>query len=315
MTEGGQTHCLLDCFSYALQTGEAVYDDRPLYFGAWQAPIDVTEQGVSYYSRTVGYEAFVRQFEQLYGKSVRSLLDYGKDKPRNYIALHRQMKDKARDLFVLALVDLYYLPYPNQCFGVRHRPHIVIVDRRTETGCFLIDPFFSWEGDVPLHVFQRSFYYEDLGMCLLFDKRGVHDPERAAVARLFAENDFFAPCELIAHVETFIEQAMAEEAGRSLDSLFPSIEQTGVVARRWNAYRKAFSYFAEILRLPAAPYLESVAALMGKWEGLILSVVRIGILGKRSELHRLQEKIRQIGELEFSIRRQLESMYEQWVRV
>ncbi len=310
MKEIRQTHCLLDCIAYALQTGRAV-DDRPMYFGVWNAPFAATDEGISYYSETIGVGDIVDRFERLYGEPLRFLNDRTHPKSRNYAVLLDRLANKTDEQFIFVLVDLFYLSSPNPCYQVRHRPHIVIVDRIAGDRCGLIDPYFSWQGDVPLEMLESAFYYRDLNLAVMLDKHGLRDPDAEALRRWADSRMFHSPGPLAAQVDGLIDQLLAQEDGSPLDRLASSIEQIGVLVKRLNGYNQAFSYLNDALHIPndGSGKAEPLAR---KWDNLLLAAMRVAITGKREGLHSLKKIVAEIVKLEFQINGELSALYERW---
>jgi hypothetical protein len=306
-----QIHCVLDCIAYVLQTGIS-FDYRPLYFGVWDAPFVVSDEGISYYSNSIGIEDICRQFEQLYGKSITILNDYAKDKSENYATLVKQLANKDRNQFIFILVDLFYLPYPNQCYQTRHRPHIIIIDHIEDNKCYLIDPYFSWEDYVSIEIFEQSFYCGDLNAIVMVDKSGLHNPDIPNIAECLNNHINVSPSQLITQVNAIVDKVISQEEGYTLDKLYQSIEQVSVIVKRLNGYEMAFSYLNEALNIQTNDCYNKVAELIKKWDNIMLSTVRLGILGNRNGLQPLKDKISHIGLMESAIKKDLWNLYKQW---
>jgi petrobactin synthase len=102
-----RVHCLLDCLAYAFQT-EDHKEYRPLYFGVWDEPFGIDSEGKLVYNTNRLAIDQLRFFEEIYGKFGLYLDD-----------IH-QCKEHANQLsfngnYLIAQVDLFYLPYPNKC--------------------------------------------------------------------------------------------------------------------------------------------------------------------------------------------------------
>ncbi|WP_239617720.1 DUF6005 family protein [Cohnella mopanensis] len=308
MTTAQPIHCMLDCLSYAVR--QRGYDDRPLYFGIWDTPFEVGDKGIYYYSDVVNADHLLVQFEQLYGKALIEWNDHGKSKKENFAALERELACPSR--IVIILVDLFYLNYPNQCYQVRHRPHIVVVEQDQEGQIYLRDSFFQWEGSISREVLYQCYYCLRSNMGVSVDTLILHEPERRRASAYFAEPFNLAASALITEMQAFLCKAIQNEAEYPLQTLHLAIEQAGVIGKRWNGYGKALSYFGEGFDDDDEEFTNQVALLVKRFNTFILSVVRTAFSGNRSRLALSIDNLSDIGELELHIKRELWRRYQRW---
>jgi len=311
MIKAQQTHCFLDCLAYVIQL-EQQFDERPLYCGIWNAPFSVTEQGISYFSDSIGMEGILSHFELLYGESITLIHDYTQPKPENYAAFKSLMAARTSHQFLIILVDLYYLPYPNNCYQSRHRPHIVICHSFSTQGCLLIDPYFSWEGNVTFEVLEQAFAYEDLMSVILLDTKRMQQPEMTVIATSMKQQLELSPSLLYTEVIALIDRVIIIGIEFSLSLLYPWVEQVAVLAKRMNGYERIYSFFNQALNIAGSEASSKVAKLVQKWDSFILAIVRIGITENHSGLVILRDKLIVIGQLELDIKADLIQLQHQW---
>jgi hypothetical protein len=293
-----------------MQTGRP-FEYRPIYFGTWEVPFAVTDEGISYYSDSIGMEEIHCQFLRLYRKPLTFLNDYSKSKAVNFSVLMKHLSTKDREQFIFILVDLFYLPYPNQCYQTRHRPHILVVDHIDDNGCYLIDPYFSWQGYISSDIFEQSFYCGDFNLIVMLDKSVLLHPEPPLIAQILHDHLKLSPSQLVIQVTALVDKAISEEKGYTLEKLNQSVEQVSVIAKRYYGYEMAFSYLSEKLNLPWDGAQSKVAEMVKKWDNVVLSIMRIGMLSKREGLQPLKEKISHIGLLEVAIQQDLLNLNRQ----
>jgi len=301
-----QVHCLLDCLSFIAQ--ERNVEERPVYLGVWDAPISIGETGISYFSNSMDSEGLLGRFERLYGATVRSWIRYDKDIESNFLELERIMESRKDDEYVIVLVDLYFLPYHPPSYLKKHRPHIVLLAGRTEGGWRIADPFFDWEGFVSNETMKESFLFEELKLGFIVDASGLRHPDRAEIVAYFSSFDERLPSQVIHELEAAIRRTMSNDEAHPASRLYESIEQAGVIAKRWRGYDLLASYF----EASNESVTGQVDDLMKRWESMLLHVVRIGITGNTSSFEALLRKKEQIGEQEIAIKQTLRALYEAW---
>ncbi|MGG1516569.1 DUF6005 family protein [Paenibacillus oryzisoli] len=311
MIEVKQTHCFLDCISYIIQM-ERRFDERPLYCGVWNAPFSVSENGISYYSDTIGMEGISIQFKLLYGTSITPIHNYRKSKSENYVSFKKHMAAKTQNQHMIILVDLYYLPYPNKCYQVRHRPHLLISHHFTEHGCFLIDPYFSWEGYVSFETLDQAFAFENLLVMVMLDTSQMQQPEESVIASCMKQQLDLSPSLLYTEMMALIDRVVCIGSTYALDRLFPLVEQVSVLAKRFHGYVHIYSFLAQALDIQVSDTYSKADELVQKWDNIVLAIVRLGIVGKHAGLITLKDKLMAILQLELAIKQELLLLQEQW---
>ncbi|MFD0697447.1 DUF6005 family protein [Paenibacillus sp. GCM10027628] len=311
MSGARQTHCFLDCIAYVMQAGQDI-DCRPMYVGIWDASFEATGEGISYYSDSIGIESMCNMIEQLYGISISRLNDPSKLKAENYSTLLHQLMFKNQNQSIIILVDLFYLPYPNQCYRTKHRPHLILVDHLKDDHCFLIDPYFAWNDYVPIEILEESFYCGDLNVAVMIDTIKSHPPDVSVIAHYMNKHLHLSPNRLTEQVQLLIDKVIAQEAGSTIDRLYQSIEQVSVIAKRLNGYEMVYSYLDDSLKRSSSNAYRKIAEINKKWESLLLSIMRISILRNLDGLLPLQKKVNHISQLESELKQELLDLSIQW---
>jgi hypothetical protein len=214
---------------------------------------------------------------------------------------------------VMVLVDLYYLPYSAICYGLKHFPHIVIVERQEERDWLLRDPFFEWEGPVSHTVLLQALTCEQLSAGISLQAEAAQEPAPETVSALFREQfDRTSRSPLIEGVDRYMKQIAEGAAGYAVEALFATIGQVGIVAKRWKAFGVIAGYFAEMSDASPDPALRALELLLLRWENFVLAIVRLGVLNRPERLPDAQDKLLRLEALETEVRAELWKLFERW---
>ncbi|MFD0669988.1 DUF6005 family protein [Cohnella sp. GCM10027633] len=304
-------HCLMDCLALAVKTATE-FDPRPAYLGIWNAPFLADENGFRYYSETIDPDTEFRQFESLYGNGIQRWNDPTMSKDDHYRQLVRHSESAARFGTVVTLVDLYYMPYSAICYRQKHLPHIVIVRLLDNGDWYVRDPFFEWEGNVANAVLQDAHTCERLSAGVTVDGRLLRAPGPVRIARTFREQLSMDESPLVAFVDAYLRQIAEGVPGYSAQTLYASIGQVGIVAKRWKAFGLVGEYFSDQGGGDSRELEKTMESLMLKWENFVLTIVRLGVLGKHEKLADARIKLGEIAALERETKLRLQEIFEKW---
>ncbi|MBY0207119.1 DUF6005 family protein [Paenibacillus cucumis (ex Kampfer et al. 2016)] len=296
-------HCLLDSFAFLLNQRRYPVDYRPLYFGAWNVPITWDENHeLTYFSTDLSPQSFVQDFTETYGEAIDMFLF--KSKNFNFDSLHNSMPENINDKRVIACVDLFYLNYPNRCYKIKHRPHLVIIEQETKDCCRIIDSYFNWSGSVPHADIASSFI--EATMWFTLDTGKLHSPTKENVLRKLADSCLNFDNELSSVVSRNLSEAI-ELGGteKVMKEISKKLSQLGVLAKRKKAYEYAFSYLSETMKLNLDLNEERMKILQTGWSSLAFLIVKLGINGKVEDLVRLLDKVENLANLESEIKADL----------
>jgi petrobactin synthase len=307
-----QIHCFVDCIAHALKEKPDL-DTRPLYFGVWDSPFIISDNGVlSYYSHTIGCEDDVAQVHSLYSLQVNSWYDYAESRVNNYARLRAEADKLEGNREVLLLVNLFYLPYPNGCHLVSHRPHFVLINRRMDGEWQLRDPYFSWEGAISDQVMSRAFLRKENFAGYSFDRSSVRQPHFLDVGSALKKRLDRSSNPLTSAVRELVKQARDGNSGASFKQLSVSLGQLGVIAKRKQSYALAFEYFSEMLCYDPKDAIGRVDRFVKAWINLAFLVIRLSISGRPEEASNVLEKLDMLDEEETQLKEELWVLYERW---
>ncbi|MFB9327854.1 DUF6005 family protein [Paenibacillus aurantiacus] len=303
MTKPGQIHCMLDCYAAIIE--RAGYDSRPLYSGVWEAGYDVGEHGIAYFGDEVDPKNWPERVNRLYNATIVYWCDYQAERSVNYDLLLRNLNAGRRNGAYLLTVDLYDFPHAPQ-FRSRHLPHIVIFEVGADGAWQIRDPYFSWEGSIARDTLEAGFLSG-----VWFDTAGMHDAIPAAAAELMRQDIHLGTNPLIVDIERLVREALRRNDGYAPATLFESIQQAGVITKRFGGYLRVFGYLCdneEALDSMAA----DVAALINAWEGFMFAIARLGLLKRAVDLPAISAKLARMRDMEAGIRERLLQAFSSW---
>lgn len=303
-------HCLLDCFASVVKE-DGQFDYRPLYIGIWNDSFGVTEQGIYYYSDASGRIDWPDRFNQLYGNSLTLWFSSQVSKPDNLLLMCNLAGKMTSQEVIIIRVDVHYLPYC-QHYQAKHTPHFLIIDYLDGDQWHIRDPYFGWEGYLDQDTLWNAFGFMGSTVGYLINRRSFNEPDRQTVSLLMKEEAGLSSNRLAAEVETFVQIALQQNEGCIPKSLFASIEQVGVISKRLYGYLPVLSYFSETDIGDGKPYSGQTSELVKGWESLMLSIARLGILGREADLRSIKDKLRRVEGMEAVLRRQLADIYGTW---
>ncbi|RCX17326.1 hypothetical protein DFP94_10950 [Fontibacillus phaseoli] len=307
-----ETQCLLDCFAFALSE-QPSYDYRPLYFGAWNPQFALNQAGtISYYSKFITSDVFLERFQYLYRQPITVWHNLKKSRRKNFQYLLRDITSKPDHCYHIILVDGYYLCYPNQCYKIKHAPHIVMLESYHPTeGWSVIDPYFGWRGVIDHQSMAQAFGCGKLIAGFRLDKRDIQVPDFTSVCALFESTLSLESNDLIDLMKPLFQQALQTGSEYSMRNLSEALAEIGTMGKRKNAYLTAVGFFSDGTD-PDPRITESSSKLIARWNSLSIQGVRLGIVPSLVNAEKLYELLLEIESLEQDIKTMLWSLYMQW---
>jgi len=305
-----QVHCLLDCYASVLEEDDRL-DFRPLYIGVWDAYFESNEKGIFYYSDSADLVDRNGVFTVLYGSVVESWYDPKAPKRRNFITLTDQMSDELAGKAAIIMVDLFYLPYSYQ-YRVKHAPHFVVVKQRQGLGWLIKDPYFDWSGSLSSEVLWEAFGFGVFGKGSTIDTGALRQADELVIIRLFESELRLAPGRLLAEIDRFVRSCVEKNGGYAPKTLFASVQEAGVIAKRFGGFQYILQYLCERMGVKDDGMSLTIAELIKGWENLMLTLVRFEMQKKPVDLEAFGAKIELLRRLEIGVRESLRQLFSAW---
>jgi len=126
-----KVHCFVSCVSDGLKRNGL--DQRPFYFGVWDAKFAVSERfELLYHAPDITQEFFRGWFERLYGVSVVEWYDPARTKLDNLAVLLGLLKQRSETGSVMVMLDMFHLPERENKFNQNPFPHYLMLQETAD---------------------------------------------------------------------------------------------------------------------------------------------------------------------------------------
>jgi hypothetical protein len=304
-----QVHCLLDCYASVIED-DGRFDFRPLYIGVWNAYFEANEKGIFYCSDKVDLKDWDSRFAMLYGNSCKHWYEGRLKKQENYSRLLDFMQDGGKVSIIL--VDVFFLPYSHQ-YRSKHAPHYVIVNHGQENKCRIKDRYFDWEGCISQQDLSLAFGFKGFNELRTIDKGALQCADEQTVIHMFETELRSPPGRLLVEVERFVHNAVNRNGGYAPKSLFASIQEAGVIAKRYGGYHYALQYLvSKSSGIDDSKTASTIAELIKGWENFMLTLARYPIVNKPVDLESFTAKGEALHNLELAVSKELLQVFMEW---
>jgi len=311
-----RVHCFVSCLCESLKKVPGV-DQRPFYFGVWDAEFFVTERHrLAYHAERSSPAFFCEWFERLYGTPVRRWYVEAETKTQNQNRLLALLADRPADRKILVMLDLYRLPERENKFNQDPFPHYVMLETTEDPESWLMqDPDFRWEGRLPKQRILDSIASPAVAGGYFFDERSVRSARDDVVARYFEtcllehENPFTAA------IRGIVEAHLQGRDGTELSELKRALREIPVLAIRKYAYEHGFAFFFRALAADPAEFdtlCDEVDTLVKTYTTVQFRALKLAMTGELSLAPGLFELLDQQHARELALKRRLRELFHAW---
>jgi petrobactin synthase len=308
-----RVHCFVSCLCESLKKVEGV-DQRPFYFGVWDAPFSLTEQHrLSYHSPGVDQSFFAEWFERLYGVRVRKWYAEDLDKRENVVRLLSLIADRPSQRKVMVMLDLFRLPERENKFNQDPFPHYVMLEATEDREEWLmLDPDFRWQGRLPKQRILEAVGSPAVAGGYFFDEDEVRPANEAEVSRYFEtcirphDNPFTDA------IRRIIQAHVDGQGGVALSDLKLALREIPVLAIRKYAYEHGFAFFYRELGLDAADFeawCDSVDVLVKNYTAVQFRAMKLGLTGELGLVPELMALLESQDARELAVKRRLVELH------
>lgn len=311
-----RVHCFVSCVCESLKRVPGV-DQRPYYFGVWDAPFSVTERfELSYHSPGPQQTFFREWYERLYGTPIREWYDHDAPRDVNVRRLEGLVADRPPGRNVMVMLDLFRLPERENKFNQNPFPHYVMLQATDDPEQWLMqDPDFRWEGTLPKARILDAVRSPAVAGGFLFDEASIVPADDAVVRQYFAACLSY-PRNPFTHALRGIVQAHVDgRAVGGLPALSGALRQIPVMAIRKYAYEHGFAFFWRALALDVAEFerwCDDVEALVKGYTAVQYRAMKLAISGDRSLAAEVLALLDEQDARERRIKQRLLEVYDDW---
>lgn len=311
-----RVHCFVSCVCESLKRVEGV-DQRPYYFGVWDAPFYVSDSfELGYHSPSSSQAFFCEWYERLYGASICQWYDHGASKDDNARTLQALVGDRPPGRNVMVMLDLYRLPERENKFNQNPFPHYVLLQATQNPLEWLMqDPDFRWEGALPKARILDAVASPAVAGGYLFEERAIRPAEDQVVREYFRACLSFPRNPLTDAVRAIVQAHLAGRAPLGLAGLAPALRQLPVLAIRKYAYEHGFAFFWRALALDVPEFeqwCDAVEELVKGYTALQYRAMKLSMSGDPKLASAVLELLDRQDELELRIKQRLVEAYQLW---
>ena len=310
-----KVHCFVSCVSDGLKRNGL--DQRPFYFGVWDAKFAVSERfELLYHAPDITQEFFRGWFERLYGVSVVEWYDPQRTKLDNLAVLLGLMKQRGETGSVMVMLDMFHLPERENKFNQNPFPHYLMLQETADPDTWFVhDPDYRWEGEIAREKVVHAIMQPTVGGGYVFDNAEARAP--------FAEDlrAYFEACfvrdrnPLVDAVRAIVAAHLDGTNGVALTDLGAAVRELPVITIRKYAYEHGFAFYWRALKLPAAEFegwCGEIEALVQSLKTLHYACMKLAQTGDRSLLGAVIERLDEADRLETKLKVKLAEVFDLW---
>ncbi|HEY8946597.1 MAG TPA: DUF6005 family protein [Polyangiaceae bacterium] len=310
-----RVHCFVSCVCEALQRAKGV-DQRPFYFGVWDAPFHVTDDYVLAYHRPGSTQSFFCEwYERLYGVKIHDWYDPALSKQENSVRASQLIEHCAPRRNVLVMLDLFRLPERENKYNQNPFPHYVMLRPTSEPEKWLMqDPDFRWEGVLEKQRVLDAMASPAVDGGYYFDEESLRPAGNAAV-RAYFETCLRSDHPFTEAIRTIVSAHLDGRAPAGTAGLTRALRELPALALRKYAYEHGFAFFWRALGLDHAEFLawcDRGEELVKRYTLVQYRAMKLAITGDRSLVPRLFDLLEEQEALETRIKHRLTQVFRAW---
>ncbi|HYJ08414.1 MAG TPA: DUF6005 family protein [Polyangiaceae bacterium] len=311
-----RVHCFVSCVCESLKRVPGV-DQRPYYFGVWDAPFFITDDFTLAYHAPHSNQAFFCQwYERLYGAPIREWYDHDASKEANVKRLEGLVDDRPPGRNVLVMLDLFRLPERENKFNQNPFPHYVMLQATADPEQWLMqDPDFRWEGALAKAKILDAVQSPSVAGGYVFDEAAIRPASDATVRQ------YFEAC-FVEHGNPFtlglreiVQAHLAGRAPRGLLGLAAALRQVPVLAIRKYAYEHGFAFFWRALALDVPDFdkwCDEIDDLVKGYTAVQYRAIKLSVSGDPTLAASVLEMLEQQDARERRIKQRLRQLFDEW---
>ncbi|UHA76182.1 DUF6005 family protein [Paenibacillus sp. 481] len=309
-----KVHCLISCFCEIVKRYSDV-DYRPFYFGVWDAPFAITEQGIiQYYTNGESYDTYLEWFERLFGPKVYKWYDPELDKESNVQTFLDLLEHRPEHRHIIVQIDMSLMPERENKFNQKPFPHyLMIYKTEREDEWFMLDPDFRWEGTVSREQVIEAIRENPLGGGFYVDADQIRTPDFEVVESYYHSSFPKQHNELTSRLKQLLIDMAAEQNGYTLSMLTAAVKNLFVLVIRKYSYEYALMYFGDTLQLSKAEHFgywaDQVEEVIQGFRKVQYTAIKMSITGDISLLPQMVSQLEKMDTIELEVKQEIERQF------
>lgn len=313
-----KVHCFVSCLCEPIKKIPDV-DQRPFYFGVWDAELFVDERyRLSYHSPNVDHGFFVEWYQRLYGIQLSSWYDHSASKAANLQRLRQLLQSRQSQQWIMVMLDLYQLPERENKFNKNPFPHYVMLENMTDPELiWMWDPDFRWQGALNRERVFNAVAQATVAGGYTFFTDAIRTPDIQTLDEYFVTCLFRARNPMTDAVRTIIRAHVAGSNGLSPADLPLALKELPVLAIRKYAYEHGLAFFWRDMALPDQEFEDwcvVVDQLVKAYDRVQFLAVKYAQQPDADILGEIEECLDAQNAREFQIKERLSQVHQMWRR-
>jgi hypothetical protein len=311
-----RVHCFVSCVCESLKRVEGV-DQRPFYFGVWDAPFFVTEEYVlAYHEPGSDQSFFCEWYERLYNAKIHNWYDRGESKEQNVRRLVGLIESRPAARNILVMLDLFRLPERENKFNQNPFPHYVMLQATPDPAIWLMqDPDYRWEGTLERSRILDAVASPSVAGGYYFDEEQIRPANDRAIREYFevclrAKNSPFTDA-----IRTIVSAHLDGRASAGLSGLTRALREIPALAIRKYAYEHGFAFFWRSLGLDHDEFLRWCDVgddLVKAYTTVQYRAMKLAMTGDRRLASAIFELLDRQDEAELRMKTRLAEVFRAW---
>lgn len=311
-----RVHCFVSCVCESLKRA-GVLDERPFYFGVWDAPFFTTaEYQLAYHTPSSDQSFFCEWYERLYGAALHEWYDKNLSKESNMKRLVDLVESRPPQRNVLVMLDLFRLPERENKFNQNPFPHYVMLQTTDTADEWLMrDPDFRWDGRLSRQRILEAVASPSVAGGYYFDEDRLHEPGERAIREYFEvclrEHDNPFPTA----IRDIVSAHLDGRAPGGLAALNRALREIPVLAIRKYAYEHGFAFFWRAGLLEEPEFLDWCDAgedLVKTFTTVQYRATKLAITRDVTLADAVFALLDRQDALEFRLKRRLAELFREW---
>ena len=310
-----KVHCFVSCVSDGLKRNGL--DQRPFYFGVWDAKFAVSERfELLYHAPDITQEFFRGWFERLYGVSVVEWYDPERTKLDNLAVLLGLLKQRSETGSVMVMLDMFHLPERENKFNQNPFPHYLMLQETADPETWFVhDPDYRWEGEIAKEKVIHAILQPTVGGGYVFDNAEARAPYGEDLKAYFEACFVRDRNPLVDAVREIVAAHLDERDGLMLSNLGAAVRELPVITIRKYAYEHGFAFYWRALKLPSAEFegwCAEIEALVQALKTLHYACMKLAQAGDRALAGAVFERLDEADRLETKLKAKLAEVFDLW---
>ncbi|RAI01597.1 phosphopantetheine-binding protein [Acuticoccus sediminis] len=311
-----KVHCFISCIADAVMRAPGL-DERPLFFGVWDAPFVTGDGSVIRYHEPGMEQDFFREWaERLYGLRIVSWYDAHRSIDDNLATMRDLIARRTEAEDVMVMLDMVRLPERENLLNKDPFPHFVLLERTDDPETLLMrDVDYRWEGPMARERVEDAIRQPSVEGGYIVDRSATRAPSPDDIAAYFEASFHPRSNPLFDALRTVV--AAHVRPGGDLAALEDAVADFPLLLVRKYAYEHGFAFFWRALQRDTASFMawcDEIEALVRGARSLNFELLKLSRSADPASVGAVNDAIERLDRQERAIKDGLAEAFAAWQR-